>query len=75
VSAKPNLTALLAPTRPVQTAENPFFVQRRDERSVDTAMGATLDLLGKIVKQGRGGFDDATYHRYIRARIAANNRR
>lgn len=42
------------------------------ERSIDTAIGAQLDIIGKIVGQPRNGLDDDTYRRYCRARIAAN---
>lgn len=42
------------------------------ERSIDTAVGAQLDIIGKIVGQPRNGLDDDTYRRYCRARIATN---
>lgn len=41
-------------------------------RAVDTAVGAQLDILGRIVGQDRAGLDDDTYRRYIRARVASN---
>lgn len=43
------------------------------ERFIDTAIGAQLDLIGKIVLQARNGLGDDDYRRYLRARIAANN--
>lgn len=43
------------------------------QRSVDNAIGAQLDVLGRLVGQPRNGVtDDALYRRYVRARIAAN---
>jgi hypothetical protein len=44
-------------------------------RRIDTATGAQLDVLGRIVGQRRGGREDATFRRYIRARIRANKSR
>jgi hypothetical protein len=41
-------------------------------RAIDTAEGAQLDVLGKVVGQGRGGLVDDDYRRYIRARVRAN---
>lgn len=45
------------------------------QRSVDTAVGAQLDVIGRVVGQPRGDLDDATMRRYIRARILANRSR
>lgn len=42
------------------------------ERSIDTAVGAQLDVIGRIVGQPRNSLDDETYRRYCRARIATN---
>lgn len=43
-------------------------------RSVNTAVGAQLDVIGKLVGRPRNGVtDDDVYRRYIRAQIAANN--
>ena len=39
---------------------------------IDEAVGLQLDILGKLVGQLRGGFDDATYRRLIRAKISVN---
>jgi hypothetical protein len=39
------------------------------------AVGAQLDTIGRIVGQGRGGQDDATYLIYIRAKIFLNKSR
>lgn len=39
---------------------------------IDEAVGAQLDVLGKIVGQARQGFSDADYRRLIRARISVN---
>lgn len=37
-----------------------------------TGEGVILDRIGDIVGEARGVFDDATYRRFLRARIAAN---
>lgn len=41
-------------------------------RTADTATDATLDLIGKIVGELRGGKADDLYRRYIKARILTN---
>jgi hypothetical protein len=43
-----------------------------NQRSVDTAIGVQLDDIGLVVGQPRGGLDDETYRRYVRAAIKAN---
>jgi hypothetical protein len=40
--------------------------------SIDSATGGWLDLLGRIVGEGRAGLADLDYRRFIRARIAIN---
>lgn len=57
---------------PAQTIED-TLQQMASERFVDTAVGEQLDIIGRIVGQGREGLADADYRRYIRAKIAANN--
>lgn len=42
------------------------------QRSIDYAIGAQLDLLGKIVGYPRQGLDDNTYRIRVRAKIAVN---
>lgn len=44
-------------------------------RSVLEAVGAQLDVIGKIVGQPRNGLDDDLYRRYILARISVNRSR
>lgn len=44
----------------------------RDNRSVDTATGIVLDLLGGLVGEPRSGATDDDYRRLVRARIAIN---
>lgn len=58
-------------TQPAQDIEN-AGQQLMVYRFVDSAVGVQLDVLGRLVGQPRGGLDDDTYRRYIRARIAAN---
>lgn len=62
------MTVLMAP---FQRFENACF-QLLTQRTVDTAVGVQLDVLGKIVGQGRAGLADDVYRRYIRARILTN---
>ena len=73
---KPKLRDLLTVlVEPVQDVEN-AFTQILLERTVDTALGAQLDVVGAIVGQPRAGVsDDELYRRYIRARIATNKSR
>jgi len=63
------LVAVLA--TPFQSIES-ALQQLLTERSIDTAVGAQLDVIGRIVGQRRNGWDDETYRRYCRARIATN---
>lgn len=62
------LTALITPGQSIEDT----LQQLLTERSVDLAIGAQLDLVGKLVGESRGGLDDDTYRLYIRARIATN---
>src|SRR5690349_3946784 len=63
------LLAILA--TPFQSLEN-TLQDLLTKRSIDTAEGAQLDVIGKLVGQPRNGLDDDTYRRYCRARIATN---
>lgn len=45
------------------------------QRSISTAVGANLDVIGRIVGQPRNGLDDDTYRRYCRANIFAHRSR
>lgn len=69
---KANLAALLnainVQSQDVETALQDLL----SLRSVDTAFGAQLDVLGAIVGQPRGGFDDDAYRLYISARVLLN---
>jgi hypothetical protein len=56
---------------PFQSIEN-MLQQLLTERSIDTAVGAQLDVIGRIVGQKRNGLSDDDYRRYCRARIATN---
>jgi hypothetical protein len=57
--------------RPFQALEN-TAIDVLTQRALGSASGAQLDVLGRIVGQGRGGLSDSDYVRYIRARVAAN---
>lgn len=65
---KKMVTALITPFATLETALLALLTQR----SVDTAIGAQLDVLGKIVGEVRNGLDDDDYRRYVRARVLAN---
>jgi hypothetical protein len=39
---------------------------------IDNSVGAQLDVIGRLIGQVRGGFDDATYRLFLKARIQAN---
>jgi hypothetical protein len=62
------LTALCGPAQAIEDV----LIQLLTERTVDTAIGAQLDTLGRIVGQDREGLGDDDFRRYIRARIATN---
>jgi len=63
------LAALLTPFQALEDA----FQQLRTERSIDNAVGAQLDAIGKIVGRARQGVtDDEIYRRYVRAQIVTN---
>jgi hypothetical protein len=56
----------------VQDLEDALFPLLTD-RTIDTAVGEQLNIIGRIVKEDRLGQPDDTYYRIrIRARIAAN---
>lgn len=40
--------------------------------TVDSAAGASLDVMGKVVGQPREGRDDATYRVWVKARVKVN---
>ena len=56
---------------PFQSLEG-MLQQLLTERSIDTAVGAQLDVIGRIVGQRRNGLDDDTYRRHCRAKISVN---
>lgn len=62
------IVALLVPAQDIENA----LQQLKLYRLVDTAVGAQLDILGRIVGQARNGLVGDTYRRYLRARIVAN---
>ena len=62
------IRALVAPFQPLEDT----LQQLLTERTVETAVGVQLDALGSLVGVGRGGLDDDTYRRYIRAQITIN---
>lgn len=59
-------------SRPMN-AVDAALIQLLDERAVDTAIGAQLDTIGKLVGRSRASIDatlsDADYRRYLRAQI------
>jgi hypothetical protein len=63
------IVALLA--TPFQSLEN-ALQQLLFERSIDTAVGEQLNVIGRLVGQPRNGLGDDDYRRYCRARVATN---
>ena len=63
------VTALITPSNDVETELRDLLTKRQ----VNTAVGAQLDLIGKLVGQPRNGAGDVDYARFIAARIATNN--
>lgn len=69
---KTNIEEMLSSfVQEVQEIENVLY-SLFDERLLDTAVGAQLDLLGRIVEEPRKSSDDEQYRKFIRGRIAAN---
>lgn len=69
---KPRIEAILCTLLDeVQEAEDGLW-ELYTRRSVDSAFGAQLDVLGAIVGRSRGGLDDDDYRAWIRAQIRAN---
>lgn len=62
------ITGLVTPVQVVEDALQALLT----ERAVNTAIGAQLDVLGRLVGQDRGGMVDDDYRRLIRARISVN---
>ena len=60
--------ALVVPIQDLEAALQQLLI----DRSVDTAVGTQLDVIGRIVAQPRDGLSDDDYRRYIRARIATH---
>lgn len=55
----------------VQELEVVFF-DLLVKRALDTAVGAQLDVIGRIVGQPRGTFDEDTYRTFLRGRVLVN---
>lgn len=62
------LRGLVGPAQEIENA----LQQLLTLRGVDTAEGAQLDVLGRVVGQLRNGMVDDDYRRLIRARISVN---
>lgn len=62
------ISAFMSESQALENAMQDLLTQR----TLDNAVGAQLDVIGKIVGQARGGLSDTDYRRYCRARIAAN---
>lgn len=62
------LTAMVTPLQDIEDA----FQALESQRFLATAVGAQLDLLGRIVDESRQGLSDADYARYLSAKIIAN---
>jgi len=69
---KPNVVGLLTSyLESVQEVED-IYNQLLTERGVDTAIGAQLDILGRIVGEPRNSRNDDDYRNAIRLRISIN---
>lgn len=55
----------------MQSAEDGLFPLFTN-RTLETAVGEQLDIIGRIVLEDRGGLDDDTYRIRLQARIATN---
>lgn len=62
------VTGLVSAMQAIENQEQALLTQR----SLATAIGAQLDVLGKIVGESRDGLSDSVYRLYIAARVAAN---
>lgn len=62
------VSALAAPAQDLEDA----LIQLYSQRWVNTAVGAQLDVLGKIVGIDRGGFSDDFYRLLIASRVLIN---
>lgn len=72
MSATNNITLLLtALVTSMQTIEDQLQALLT-QRAIPTAVGAQLDVLGRLVGEVRNGLTDAVFRLYISARVAAN---
>jgi len=62
------IAAMLGESQSVEDA----FAELAIEGNVDTAAGAQLDILGRIVGQERLALDDETFRTFIRVRVRVN---
>ena len=62
------LRALAAQCQPTEDGMQQFIAGF----DVSTAVGAPLGVIGRLVGQARGTFDDTSYRRLIRARVSVN---
>ena len=70
--AKPNINGLTVGLMgEVQVVED-NTLDLREDRLLSTAIGAQLDVFGRLVGEPRGDLTDDQYRRFIQARIMAN---
>lgn len=62
------VSSLIGPGQSIEDALQQLFSQR----SVTTAIGEQLNVLGRLVGQPRNGMSDTDFRRLIRARISVN---
>lgn len=71
--AQTNIEKLIAVlTGSAQDIEN-ALQQLLVNRTIDNAVGAQEDIIGKLVGQLRLGLDDNTYRNYLRAKVKSNH--
>lgn len=68
----PNLLALLAAICESTQAADDAAGQLVTLSSIDDSFGEQLDVIGRIIGEPRGGFDDGTYRLHLKARIFLN---
>lgn len=72
LQGKPRLASLLrAFVGEVQAVEDALW-QVLEQRLLDTAVGAQLDLLGRVVGRARQGMSDESYRTHLRVQIRLN---
>lgn len=70
---KSNIESLLSTYLKQVNELEDSYISLLEERSINTAVGAQLDLLGALVTEPRNGRDDVSYRIAILTRVGINN--